>query len=108
MGTSQFKQLRQETKTGFFKIANSFLVCLILITGVYYLASINDLSVKSFKLRDLRAESEELVRTNREIEAKMMNLESYGGLSARLESLKMVSVGEVEYLVVKNNIVAKK
>lgn len=108
MGNSQFKQIKQAKRSNFFKIVNPLLVCFIFITGVYYLASINDLSVKSFNLRDLRSESQELVRANREIESEMMRLESYGGLSARLESLEMVAVEEVEYLVVKNNVVAKK
>jgi len=88
---------------------NRFLFSLIIISGLYYVVSINDLAIKGFSLQKLRQEVRLLNAANKEIDLKIMSLESYNELSQRAtDDLKMVAVGEIDYLTAINGVVVKR
>jgi cell division protein FtsB len=87
---------------------NRVLFCLIVFCIVYFVASINDLSVKSFILHDLQAQAREIENKNQAIELEIMRLQSYENISRRAKENRMVAVDEVEYITVMDGVVAKK
>lgn len=92
-----------------FKNFNRFLFSLIIISGIYYVVSINNLAVKGFSLQELRQDVRLLNATNKEIDLEIMSLGSYNELSQRAtEDLKMVAVGEIEYVTAVNGVVVKR
>jgi len=91
-----------------FRNLNKFLFIIIVAAGVYYLAGINDLTVKGFKLQEEKGKINLLKEENAVLELKTTGLESYNNLSERAKELKMVAVGEIDYITVQSSIVAKK
>ena len=87
---------------------NKFLFILIIAAGVYYIAGINDITVKGFRLQELKKEVIKLKDGNSILEAEAMSLGSNGNLSERIKGLNMVSVGKVEYLSPTDSFVAMK
>ena len=88
------------------KTFNRMLFLLIIICGVYYMASINDLSVKGFKLLEFKEKISQLNSENNKLELEVMSLGSYGNLNQRVERLNMVAVGEIDYIVGSEAVVA--
>jgi acetolactate synthase regulatory subunit len=82
------------------KILIRILLLLIIIEGVYYMASINDLVVKGFKLQELKTYSNNLANENRNINIQVTSLKSYNSLAKRIEELKMVSAIDIDYIKV--------
>ncbi len=88
---------------------NKFLFGLIIIGGLYYVVNINDLAVKGFSLQELRQEARLLNAANKEVDLAIMSLESYNKVSQRAtEDLKMVAVGEIDYITPVNSVVVKR
>lgn len=87
---------------------NKILFFLIIILGVYYVAGMNDLTVKGFKLQELKISAEEAATEGADLEQKIISLKSNGNLSRRVGGLGMVAVGNVEYISVVSGAVAKK
>ena len=81
-----------------FKMVNKILLLLIVASGVYYLTCINDLSVNSFRIQELKKEISCLDNENINFEAMVMSLNSYNNLSQRVEKLNMTAVGEVKHI----------
>jgi len=88
------------------KIFNKILLLLIIVSGVYYLACINDLSVKSFRIQELKQEISRLDNENNDFEVKVMSLNSYNDLNQKVNGLDMVAVGEIDYIVSGAGVVA--
>ncbi|MCK5416487.1 hypothetical protein KAI92_03610 [Candidatus Parcubacteria bacterium] len=74
--------------------------------GVYFVFGVNDLSIKGFVLQEVKNEVSRYEDQNRELELKVMELESYENLSKRAVELNMVKVGKVDYISVENGVVA--
>jgi cell division protein FtsB len=87
---------------------NKLLFILIISAGVYYIAGINDITVKGFRLQELKKEVIKLKDSNSILEAEAMSLGSNGNLSERIKGLNMVAVGKVEYLSKTDSFVAMK
>lgn len=87
---------------------NKMLFFSIIILGAYYLVCINDLTVKGFRLQELRKEISSLTDENNEMKNKTMVLESYGDISRRLENLEMVAVGKVDYVTAMGGVAVRK
>ncbi len=84
-----------------FKILNKIIFSFIVISMLYYITGINDLTVKGFKLQELKREVSKLREENRNAEIKVTTLESYSNLSERVKNLDMIAMGEeVEYITV--------
>jgi hypothetical protein len=90
------------------KNLNKFIVLVIIFLSVFYVAGVNDLSIKGFALSDLKQQKNKLVEANNKLELEAMTLSSYSRISERVSGLKMVAVGEVSYLSAGGGIVAKK
>lgn len=104
------EQIERNNKKKIFNLKNlnKILLLLIIVLGVYYLTGINDLTVKGFRLQEVKKKIGLLSGENKNIELKITGLESYNNLSERVRGLSMVAAGEIDYLVVLSGIVAKK
>ena len=89
-------------------IFNKILFALIIVCGVYYVTGTNDLSVKSFKLQELKSEISYLNNENNNLDSKKMSLSSYNSVNQRIAELDMVAAGDVEYITMGMGVVAVK
>lgn len=87
---------------------NKLVFALFIVGFVYYVSGVNDLSVKGFKLQEMKKQVAEIEANNKELELKVMNLSSYNNLSERIGGFSMVPAGSVSYVTNKNEVVAKK
>lgn len=101
---------RQIFKKNIFTLKNfnKILFLIIIVSGVYYIAGTNDLSIKGMALSDLKQERNRLVNSNNKLELQAMTLSSYDKISQRVGDLRMVAVGEINYINGVSEAVAKK
>lgn len=90
------------------KLVNLFLVALVLVSGAFYLASMNSLVVKGFELQKLKRQASSLANENQEISARKVALESYHDIDSKLRDLNMVAIDKIDYLTAVNDIIAKR
>jgi hypothetical protein len=90
------------------RIFNKVLFAIIIALFVYYIAGANDLTVKGFKLQELKKISKELGEQNNNLELQAMALGAYNNLGEKISALNMVAVGKVEYISALDALVAKK
>ncbi|MDO8668405.1 MAG: hypothetical protein Q7K35_04950 [bacterium] len=90
------------------KTLNKVLFASMIVLGIFYIAGTNDLSIQGFALSDLKAERNKLSDENKKLELKAMTLSSYNVISGKIENLKMVAVGEIDYINGSYDVVAKK
>ena len=90
------------------KNVNKVLLLAIIVLGVYYIAGTNDLAIKGFALSDLKAQKNKLIEANNKLELNALALSSYSNIKEKVSNLKMVSAGEVSYLIAGAEVVAKK
>ncbi|MFH1523196.1 MAG: hypothetical protein ABIE43_05275 [Patescibacteria group bacterium] len=90
------------------KNINRVLILLIVACGIFYLTGINDLTVKGFKMQELKKKIRQISSENKDIEHKTMSLESLKYLDERAKNLRMVAVGDINYIEVGGELVAKK
>lgn len=90
------------------KIFNKLLFALFIVMGIYYIALANDLSVKGFALSDLKQQRNKLAEANNKLELEAMALSSYANINQRISGLKMVAVGNIDYINGGSDLVAKK
>lgn len=87
------------------------LACLAVLVGgavAYYLSQINYISEKGFAMRDLEKTINGLRDENEKLELRMVELRSMSDLSARLDKLGLVPVGDMTYLGTAEQVVAVK
>ncbi|MFH0955829.1 MAG: hypothetical protein V1801_01275 [Candidatus Falkowbacteria bacterium] len=90
------------------KNLNRILALLIICLAVYYIAGVNDLTIKGFALSDLKAQKNKLIEANNKLELNALALSSYSQITEKVSGLKMVAAGEVSYLTAGADAVAKK
>ena len=90
------------------KNVNKFLLLVIIILGVYFVAGTNDLTIKGFALSDLKYQKNKIVDANNKLELKALVLSSYSNINEKIIDLKMVAAGEIKYLALGAEAVAKK
>ncbi len=98
----------KKNKTLSFRNFNHFLLGLIIVSGVCYIAGTNDLSIKGFELQELKENKQQLMKENELNELNTMQLSSYNNINERVKSLGMVAVGEIKYVSDTSATVAKK
>lgn len=108
-------ELSKNNFTSFFKknilslkTLNKILSISIIVLGIFYVAGTNDLSIQGFALSDLKDQRNKLADENKKLELKAMTLSSYNIISEKVGNLKMVAVGEVNYINGNQDVVAKK
>lgn len=89
-------------------IANRIMLTFIIVLGVSYMLSVNDLSIKGFVLNDLKAQINDLEKEGGAIEAQVAQLESNSAINTRAQQLAMVRVDKIEYITLTDGKVAKK
>jgi hypothetical protein len=87
---------------------NKVLLILAIFLSVYYIAGTNDLAIKGFKLNELKKQQSKLADENKKLELNIMALSSYNNISQRIDNLKMVAVGNIDYISSNLETVAKK
>ena len=102
MNTEKSKKLK------FFSALNVCVLFAIIISGFYYLKSIDDLVSKNFELQNLKEKATLLEEENRNRELLKNELESHENMIPRIEDLKMVKVNGVHYINIGDDVLAKK
>ena len=100
--------IKTKTKKFNLEIFNKILFIFIIVCGVYYLTGTNDISVKSFKIQELKLKADSLNNENGNLEVEKMSLSSYNNISQRVAELDMVAAGEMEYITMGIGAVAVK
>ena len=77
---------------------NKTLFILAIVLGVFYIAGANDLTIKGFALNDLKKQYGKIADENKKLELSAMALSSYSVVSQKIDNLKMVAVGEIDYI----------
>lgn len=90
------------------KAINLCLVVLVLVSGMYFLKSIDDIMMKSVELDELKSDLNSLQSGNKEMESQKNYLESYENISSRLGELEMVKISNIDYINVGEDSLAKK
>lgn len=103
--TTSFRGQKNETAT---KILNMFLMVAIVICGVYYVALVNDLTIKGIKVQELKQEVSSLKEDNRHLNVKVTSLKSYQNVAPKTEEMEMVSVNNIDYIRVNQEVLAQK
>lgn len=96
------------TKNKLWKATNLCLVVLLLLGGMYFLKSIDDLMMRSVELDQLKSNLEVLQAENKDKQAEKNYLESYENITSRLNELKMVKISNIDYVKVGEDSLAKK
>lgn len=91
-----------------FKFFNKILFISAIVLGIYYIAGTNNLSIQGFALSDLKEQRNKLADENKKLELKAMTLSSYNIIIGKIDNLKMVAVGEINYINGGQGSVAKK
>ncbi len=71
---------------------------MIVISGIGYLASANDISIKGFVLSDLKIQLEEKQKEQEKLKISSLNLQAMNNIEARATELKMVKVDTIDYI----------
>ncbi|MFA5420695.1 MAG: hypothetical protein WC280_01555 [Patescibacteria group bacterium] len=87
---------------------NICLVFAIILSGFYYLKSVDDLVNKNFELQSLKGETSLLSEEISSLESVKNSLESYENINNRIKDLKMVKVTDINYIIINDNSLAKK
>ena len=90
------------------KVLNVFLVAAIALSGAYYVALVNDLTIKGIKVQELKREKTSLKQENRNLNVRVTSLKSYQSIAKRTEGMNMTSVENVDYIKIPSGVLAKK
>ena len=88
------------------KIGICFSVILILSSLIVYVVQMNNLATGGYKIKKLENNITELKATSKELNDKILKMQSVQEISAKVSKLEMVSADQVEYLVKKADQVA--
>jgi hypothetical protein len=87
---------------------NATIVVCLAFNLVYYVAGINDLTVKGFDLQEKKVEVRALAVENDNYQDIAMTKESLSNMESRIGSLDLVAVENITYITVSSKAVAKK
>jgi len=87
---------------------NKFLFVALIVLGVSYIAGANGLAIRGYALSDLKEQRNKLAEENKKLELKAMTLSSYNTIGEKIENLKMVAVGSIDYINGGSGAVAKR
>ncbi len=81
-----------------FKKFNIFLIFCLVAVGAINLAIVNDMTAKSFEIRDLRREISLVSEENRKLETNLMALKSYDNIKMKIAELHLVSAQNIRHI----------
>jgi len=102
---NEFKKPRLNRKPDFWyksllctKVFNIAVLVAICLTGVIYLAKINNMATRGFKIKELEEKQAALEENIKKTELQVANLQSTQKIQERINNLDMASVAKVEYV----------
>ena len=95
-------------KIGLINILNFCLIFTIIVSGFYYLKSMDDLVNARFELQTLKEKSTLLEEESKNLEMLRNELDSYENISTRINDLKMVRVNDIDYINLGDDSLAKR
>jgi len=110
MGKTEIKNKKLLSLKKIFNLKNfnKIIFFVIIVMSVYYVAGVNDLSIKGFALSELKQQKNKLIEANNKLELNALNSSSYSNIKEKVSTLKMVAAGEISYLSSLTEVVAKK
>ncbi len=96
---------RGDKKIGAFNLC---LVMLLVVGGLFFLKSLDDLMVKNIELEQFKVKLDLLKEEKKDMELRKNSLESYESVSSRLKELQMIKVSDIEYISVGDDSLAKR
>lgn len=82
---------------------NSFVLCCLALTLVYYVASVNDLAVKGFDLQNLKSEARALSALNVSKNSQSTSLQALRESKDKIDKLGLVKVDNITYITISNS-----
>jgi hypothetical protein len=80
------------------RFLNVAILAAICLTGVFYLAQINDMATKGFKMKELEEKQTMLKENIKKTELQVADMQSMQKLEERIGNLNMASVAKVQYV----------
>lgn len=80
------------------KKINSLLILCLIIVGAINLVIVNNMTAKSFEIRDLRREISLVNEENRKLETNLMALKSYDNIKLNIGELHLVSAQNIRHI----------
>lgn len=102
------KTRKEEKKERIFGFLNFLLIGVIMFVSGYYVATVNDLTIKGLEIQELKREVSQCSEENRSLTVKISSLKSYNSIVKRTQELGMTDAEEINYIKVLRQTVAKK
>jgi len=77
---------------------NLILAVCVMATGVFYLAEVNGLSTKGYKIRELERSISSLQAENKKLSVAVVEARSLATLNEKMEKFGLIQANEVDYL----------
>ncbi len=87
---------------------NLCLLMTLLVGGLFFIKSMDDVMTKNLELDNLKGKLVLLEEEKDEMESQKNNLESYENISSKLNDLAMVKVSNIDYISLGDDSLAKK
>jgi hypothetical protein len=87
---------------------NATIVVCLAFSIIYYVAGVNDLTVKGFDLQEKQTEVRALAVENENYQDLTMAKESLYSVNSRINDLDLVAVENITYITIADTTVAKK
>ena len=102
------KSQKEARKEKIFGSLNFLLIGVIMIVSGYYVATMNDLTIKGLKIQELKREVSRYNEENRSLTVRISSLKSYNSIVKRTQELGMTNAKEINYIRDLRQTVAKK
>lgn len=79
-------------------ILSLIIVCLIILSGTFYLIQVNKVATKGYQIRDFEQQIKELEENNKKLATEKIKLESNVEIEKRIANLGMVRVNSIDYV----------
>ena len=89
-------------------IGHVVLLLALVSFGVVYLAQVNALAAKSYKIKELENNVLRMQEQSQKLDVEIAYWRSMTSLSERLENIDMIPVGSVDYVTLTSSTVAKR
>ncbi len=90
----------QKNRKTLVSFLNSFVLCGLALTLIYYIASVNDLAVKGFDLQNLKSEARALTALNTSKSSQSTSLQALYESKGKIDKLGLVKVDNITYITV--------
>ena len=89
------------------KLTGYLLILLIISFSVLYVIQANSIATGGYRIEKYKNELKSLQSENKNLELKLSEVQLLSNLEKKVESLKMVKIGKIEYLLPISKVAAK-